>query len=42
MMKTHYDAPKSESFDVQQPMKKSFEAGGEQNTSVYIFYTYIS
>ena len=34
MMKTHYDTPKSVSFEVQQSMKKSYEAMSEQTNNV--------
>ena len=34
MMKTHFDTPKSVSFEVPQSMKTSYEAVSEQTTNV--------
>ena len=42
MMITHYAAPKSVSFEVQQPMKTSYEGMSEQTINVLIYYIYIS
>ena len=42
MMKMHYVTPKNVSFEVQQSMKTSYEAKGEQTINVKIFYIYLS
>ena len=38
MMKTHYDIPKTVSFEVQQSMKTSYEAMSEHTIKVQIVY----
>ena len=37
MMKTHYNTPENESFEVQQSTKTTHEAISEQTINVYVF-----